>query len=88
MFYQKFGSGGIPFVVLHGGHGLDQTYLQPQMLELAKNHEIIFYEQRGSEKSLETNFTPAQINLEQFTKYLEELRKQLKLDKFILLGHS
>lgn len=88
LFYQKFGSGGIPIIVLHGGPGLDQTYLQPQMLALAKNHEVIFYDQRGAGKSLEPNFSPAQINIEQFTKDLEELRKQLKLDKFILLGHS
>src|SRR5437870_4540713 len=40
MFYQKFGSGGTPIVIVHGGPGLDQTYLQPQMLTLAKNHEI------------------------------------------------
>lgn len=88
LFYQKFGSGGTPIVVVHGGPGLDQTYLQPQMLALAKDHEVIFYDQRGSGKSLETIFTPDQITLERFTKDLEELRKELGLSKFVLLGHS
>jgi len=87
LFYQKFGS-GTPIIVLHGGPGLDQSYLLPQMLDLAKDHEVIFYDQRGSGKSLETRIDPSYINITQFTKDLEELRKQLKLDKFILLGHS
>ena len=87
LFYQKFGA-GTPIIVLHGGPGLDQSYLLPQMLDLAKDHEVIFYDQRGSGKSLETKIDPSYINITQFTKDLEELRKQLNLDKFILLGHS
>lgn len=88
LYYQKFGSGGTPIIVVHGGPGLDQSYLQPQMLALSKNHEVIFYDQRGSGRSLETSLSPALINISQFTKDLEDLRKQLGLNKFILLGHS
>lgn len=87
LFYQKFGT-GMPIVVLHGGPGLDQNYLLPQMLELAKNHAVIFYDQRGSGKSLETKYDEKTINLVQFTDDLEKLRVALKLDKVILLGHS
>lgn len=87
LFYQKFGS-GIPIIVLHGGPGLDQNYLLPQMLELAKDHEVIFYDQRGSGKSLETEINSTYINFDQFTKDLETLRNHLGLNKFVLLGHS
>jgi proline iminopeptidase len=58
------------------------------MLELAKDHEVIFYDQRGSGKSLETEINPSYINIDQFTKDLEALRNHLGLRKFILLGHS
>ncbi len=51
LFYQRFGKGD-PIIVVHGGPGLDQGYLLPQMLELAKDHEVIFYDQRGSGRSL------------------------------------
>jgi proline iminopeptidase len=87
LFYQRFGS-GTPIVILHGGPGLDQTYLLPQILELATDHEVILYDQRGSGKSLETKINSSYINIDQFTKDLEDLRTHLKLQKFVLAGHS
>ncbi len=87
LFYQSFGT-GTPIIVLHGGPGLDQTYLLPQMLTLAKDHEVIFYDQRGSGKSLDTNMSPTYLNTVQFVKDLEALRIQLGLNKVVLLGHS
>ncbi|HLB34669.1 MAG: hypothetical protein A3F67_10645 [Verrucomicrobia bacterium RIFCSPHIGHO2_12_FULL_41_10] len=50
LYFQKFGvsTKELPIIVLHGGPGMDQSYLLPQMLELAKDHEMIFYDQRGS----------------------------------------
>lgn len=87
LFFQKFGSGD-PIVVLHGGPGMGQNYLLPQMLELAKDHELIFYDQRGSGKSLDTEISPQYINIERFTQDLEQLRLGLGLKKFTLIGHS
>lgn len=87
LFYQEYGS-GIPIIVLHGGPGLDQGYLLPQMLEFAKDHRIIFYDQRGSGKSLDTKLTPSFINMNQFVQDLETVRMRFGLKKFVLLGHS
>lgn len=87
LFYQTIGL-GTPIIVLHGGPGLDQSYLLPQMLELGKNHQVIFYDQRGSGQSLKTKINPFYINIDKFTKDLETLRQQLGIKKFILLGHS
>ncbi len=87
LFYQIFGQGD-PIVILHGGPGLDQTYLQPQMLELAKDHQVIFYDQRGSGQSLQTAMIPRYVNLEQFTNDINDLRTELKLKKITLIGHS
>lgn len=87
IFYQTFGSGD-PIIVLHGGPGLDQSYLLPQMLELAQDHQVIFYDQRGSGKSDCTDMSPSCININQFVQDLEDIRKQLGIKKFIVLGHS
>lgn len=87
LFYQTLGKGEA-IIVLHGGPGLDQSYLLPQMERLAKNHQVIFYDQRGSGKLLQTKMEPAYINLEQFTKDLEAVRAKFGIKKFILLGHS
>ena len=80
LYYQKFGS-GMPIIVVHGGPGaLDQSYLLPQLLTLAKDHEVIFYDQRGSGKSLETKINPSLIT-DQFVKDLEALRAHFGLAK-------
>jgi proline iminopeptidase len=38
-------------LVLHGGPGASHDYLLPQMLELADEHELILYDQRGGGRS-------------------------------------
>lgn len=89
LYYEIYGS-GTPVLVLHGGpgSGLDQEYFKPQLLALAANHEVIFYDQRGSGKSLETALDRNVINLQQFTDDVEAVRVALGLDQMILLGHS
>ena len=78
----------MPIVVLHGGPGMDQSYLLPQMLELAKDHDVIFYDQRGSGRSAIQPLDPDQINMKRFVKDLEAVRKYFGFQKMILLGHS
>lgn len=87
LFYQSFGVGA-PVVVLHGGPGLDQTYLLPQMQELARHNTVTFYDQRGSGQSLGFNLTPESINMDRFVTDLEAVRNQLHYHKMILVGHS
>lgn len=91
IFYQIFSENaeaGVPIIVLHGGPGLDQTYLQPQLLKLAKNNKLIFYDQRGSGESLETEINESTINIKRFVSDLETVRKHLNLEQFVLMGHS
>jgi proline iminopeptidase len=38
-------------LVLHGGPGASHDYLLPQMLALAGNHRLVFYDQRGGGRS-------------------------------------
>lgn len=87
LFYQRFGKGD-PIIVVHGGPGLDQSYLLPQMLELAQDHEVIFYDQRGSGRSLEASIEAKYVSSEQFARDLETLRLKLNLKKVALIGHS
>lgn len=87
LYYEEQGQ-GVPIIVLHGGPGLDQGYLKPQLLQLAANHRLIFYDQRGSGRSLDTKIDEKHINIHQFVEDLELLRKSLCLDQFVLMGHS
>jgi proline iminopeptidase len=87
LFYRTVGK-GFPLIVLHGGPGLDQDYLLPQLYKLAENNLVVFYDQRGSGRSLETKLDEKHINIDQFVEDLETLRISLGFDKFILMGHS
>lgn len=87
LFYRMSGE-GLPLIVLHGGPGLSQDYLLPQLYKLAENNLVIFYDQRGSGRSLETKLDSEHINIDQFVEDLETLRTSLGIDKFILMGHS
>ncbi len=78
---------GTPIFVLHGGPGMTQDYLQPYLWELTANHQVIFYDQRGCGKST-GELNAESINLVNYIKDLDNLRKALNFDKIIILGHS
>ena len=40
-----------PLLMLHGGPGASHDYLLPQMLELARDHRLLCYDQRGGGRS-------------------------------------
>ncbi|MDQ2668592.1 MAG: alpha/beta hydrolase [Gemmatimonadota bacterium] len=40
-----------PLLLLHGGPGASHDYLLPQMLELAREHRLVLYDQRGGGRS-------------------------------------
>ncbi len=52
LYWAAYGPEGAPrLLVLHGGPGAHHDYLLPQMLDLARDHELIFYDQRGGGQS-------------------------------------
>lgn len=52
LYWAAYGPAGVsPLLVLHGGPGASHDYLLPQMLELARDRELIFYDQRGGGQS-------------------------------------
>ncbi len=86
LYYEIYGQGA-PLVIIHGGPGLDHTYLLPQLLKLADHYRLIFYDQRGSGNSTGT-VDSASMTIGTFVRDLDGLRAALKLDTINLLGHS
>jgi proline iminopeptidase len=78
---------GEPIVVLHGGPGLDHTYLLPQMARLAKKHKLILFDQRACGRSSGSVDTTA-MTIDAFVEDVEGVRKAFKIAKMNLLGHS
>jgi proline iminopeptidase len=86
LYYETIGVGE-PIVILHGGPGLDHTYLLPQMNSLATKFQLIYYDQRATGKSSGI-VDSASITPDQFVEDLETLRKALGIERMNLLGHS
>ena len=86
LFCRVMGKGD-PLIVIHGGPGLSQEYLLPQLQKLSEHHLVIFYDQRGSGESLGT-IDPEFIQMSTFVEDIEALRKEFKLKKVSILGHS
>jgi proline iminopeptidase len=86
LYYKTIGEGE-PIVVLHGGPGFEHTYLLPGMAKLSDKHKLIFYDQRGSGRSLEITDSSS-ITIDNFVEDLEGIRKSFGLNKMNILGHS
>ena len=79
-------TGGRRFLVLHGGPGADHQYLLPQMLALAEDHELVFYDQRGGGKSRTDDPTP--ITWQTHVEDLAAVASELAFDRPEIIGYS
>ncbi len=86
LFCKAIGKGK-PLIVVHGGPGLSQDYLFPQLSRLGENHFVIFYDQRGCGRSIGT-VDPEMVSMAAFVDDLDHIRQAFHLDKISLLGHS
>lgn len=77
---------GEPLLIVHGGPGMNHTYLIPHFDRLSKNFKIIFYDQRASGKSAVSS--PDSISLDSFADDIEGIRNYFKIDKLNILAHS
>lgn len=87
LFCSKFGEGSPNLIAIHGGPGLGHNYLLPQMAEIGKFCSIIFYDQRGTGKSISNDdwqSNPFQIYIHD----IEKLREALGLKTITLIAHS
>ena len=85
LYYKMIGEGR-PMIVIHGGPGLDHSYLRPHLDSLQNDYQLIFFDQRGSGRSYTSE--SSEITVDRFVDDIEELRVKLRLGRVHLLGHS
>ena len=85
LFVRRVGSGP-PTVVLHGGPGAHHDYLLPGFDALARNRELIYYDQRGGGRSPVPRTTP--VGWREHVADLEALRESWGLEQLTLAGYS
>ena len=79
-------SGGIPLLTLHGGPSGGHDYLEP-LQAVASERRVVFYDQLGCGKSDKPS-NPSLWRIERFVEEIAAIRKELRLDRIHLLGHS
>jgi proline iminopeptidase len=87
LYWCAYGPAGARrLLVLHGGPGADHQYLLPQMLALADEYELVFYDQRGGGKSRTDDPTP--ITWQTHVEDLAAVATELELASPELVGYS
>ncbi|MBL8021524.1 MAG: alpha/beta fold hydrolase [Leptospirales bacterium] len=86
IYYKTIGTGQ-PILIIHGGPGMDHRYLYPHLVDLARDHRLIFYDQRGTGAS-QCKLTDKTVNIEQFVRDIDAVRRHLGLNRINILGHS
>src|SRR5213075_3420093 len=88
LFYTIVGTSGDYVLVLSGGPGEDIRSMQGIADELGKKYRCIMWEQRGTGRSKLPRYDSSTINLNAYMEDIQVLRKQLRADKFIVVGNS
>jgi proline iminopeptidase len=86
IFYEMVGEGE-PIIVVHGGPGLDHEYLQPGLDALAIRNTLIYYDQRGTGRSI-AGLDSTAIDLDAFIEDIDALRQALGTERVSILAHS
>ncbi|HEV8513082.1 MAG TPA: alpha/beta fold hydrolase, partial [Cyclobacteriaceae bacterium] len=86
LYYHSIGKGE-PVIVIHGGPVLDQSYMIDHFKELAKNHRLIFYDQRVSGKST-VDVDTSTMTMKTLIEDIDQLRQKLGFEQVHVLGHS
>lgn len=73
-------------LVMHGGPGADHRYLLPQMLHLARDNEMFFFDQRGGGKSRVSDNSP--ITWQTHVEDMVAVIRELGLEPLTLVGYS
>ncbi len=89
LFYKVIGPANGDYVlVLSGGPGEDIHSMEGIADELGKKYRCVMWEQRGTGRSKLPRYDSSTINLNAYMEDIEALRKQLHVEKFIVIGNS
>lgn len=87
IYYQTIGTGP-PIIVVHGGPGLDHSYLRSGLEPLGRTYRVVLYDQRGLGRSASPLDT-VNITMSGFLTDIDRVRAQVAgTERAVLLSHS
>ena len=86
IYFKTLGS-GFPLLLLHGGPGADHSDFLPYLEPLARNCRLVLVDERGCGRS-ERLADVRGYTLANMVRDLEVLRAHLRLERWVVLGHS
>ena len=84
IYYRTYGSGK-SIMIINGGPGLNNDGFVNLARPLSKNNATIIYDQRGTGKSTLQKSDSSTVTLQLMTDDLENLRRYLKIKRWIIL---
>ena len=87
IFYKTFGSGK-PLLIINGGPGMNSDGFEGVAKKLSTRFQSMIYDQRGTGKSQLNRLDSSTITMKLMIDDIESIRKQLKIEKWFVLGHS
>lgn len=85
--YRIFGK-GFPLLIINGGPGMNSDGFTNLATKLSENNQTIIYDQRGTGRSALKKTDSSTITMKLMIEDIEALRKYLKINTWIILGHS
>jgi proline iminopeptidase len=86
LYYKTIGVGE-PLVVVHGGPGMEHSYLLPGLEPLGQTFRLILYDQRGLGRST-GDLDSASISMDRYVADLDAVRELAGVERVNLLAHS
>lgn len=88
LYWAAYGDPDAPsLLLLHGGPGASHDYLLPQMLELAREHRVVTYDQRGGGRS-RSDDDRAPIGWRDQVADVGRVAAELSVDPLTIVGYS
>ena len=85
--FKTFGSGA-PLLIINGGPGMSSEGFIPLAKKFGKTHQAIIYDQRGTGQSKMSEIDNSTVSLDKMVADIEAIRKHLKIQKWVVMGHS
>ncbi len=79
---------GMPVLIINGGPGMSSEGFIPLAKIIGKSHKAIIYDQRGTGKSILNTVNSTTVTMDLMLEDIETIRKHLKLNNWVIFGHS